>query len=71
MDREFLDRLDKDTDALRDAGLFKAERIITSPQRADIAVGDGSEPIAALRRSTRRRTRASAPRKPLTECCAL
>lgn len=42
MDREFLDRLDKDTDALRDAGLFKAERIITSPQRADIAVGDGS-----------------------------
>ena len=39
---EFLDRLDKDTDALRDAGLFKAERIITSPQRADIAVGDGS-----------------------------
>jgi len=42
MDREFLDRLDKDTEALRDAGLFKAERIITSPQKADIDVGDGS-----------------------------
>jgi glycine C-acetyltransferase len=42
MDREFLDRLDADTEALREAGLFKAERIITSPQRADIAVGGGS-----------------------------
>ena len=42
MDREFLDRLDTETEALREAGLFKGERIITSPQRAAIAVGDGS-----------------------------
>jgi glycine C-acetyltransferase len=42
MDREFLDRLDTETEALREAGLFKGERIITSPQRASIAVGDGS-----------------------------
>jgi glycine C-acetyltransferase len=42
MDRSFLDNLHAETEALRDAGLFKAERVITSPQKADISVGDGS-----------------------------
>ena len=42
MDQAFLDHLHSETEALRDSGLFKAERVITSPQRADIAVGDGS-----------------------------
>ena len=42
MDRAFLDNLGAETEALRDAGLFKAERVITSPQRADISVGDGT-----------------------------
>ncbi len=41
MDRAFLDHLHTETEALREAGLYKAERIITSPQKADIAVGDG------------------------------
>ena len=41
MDQQFLQRLHADTEALREAGLYKAERIITSPQKADIAVGDG------------------------------
>ena len=41
MDQEFLSRLDADTEALRDAGLFKAERVIVSPQQADIAVTSG------------------------------
>ena len=41
MDQAFLDRLSADTHALHEAGLFKAERIITSPQKADIDVGDG------------------------------
>ena len=41
MDQKFLSRLDADTEALRDAGLFKAERVIVSPQQADIAVTSG------------------------------
>ena len=41
MDQSFLDRLHADTEALRSQGLYKAERIITSPQQAEIAVGDG------------------------------
>lgn len=41
MDQAFLDHLHTETEALREAGLYKAERIITSPQKADIAVGDG------------------------------
>ena len=42
MDRAFLDRLHEDTEGLREAGLYKAERIIESPQNADISVGDGT-----------------------------
>ncbi|MDP6944270.1 MAG: glycine C-acetyltransferase [Myxococcota bacterium] len=41
MDLAFLDNLRTELSALREAGLYKAERIITSPQQASIAVGDG------------------------------
>ena len=41
MDQSFLDHLKKETDALREQGLYKAERVITSPQGAAIAVGGG------------------------------
>lgn len=40
MDQGFLQRLHQDTEHLKTEGLFKAERVITSPQRADIQVGD-------------------------------
>ena len=39
MDQEFLDHLASETEALKESGLFKAERVITSPQQAEIAVG--------------------------------
>jgi glycine C-acetyltransferase len=39
MDQAFLERLHTDTEALKSEGLFKAERVITSPQSADIQVG--------------------------------
>ena len=35
----------KELDAIRDAGTFKEERVIVSPQAADISVEDGSEVI--------------------------
>lgn len=35
------DRLQGELDAIRDDGLFKAERIITSPQSAEITLADG------------------------------
>ena len=41
MDQAFLDNLSTELDGLREAGLYKAERVITSPQQASIAVGDG------------------------------
>lgn len=37
--------LQAEIDAIRTAGTFKAERVITTPQRADIRVADGSEVI--------------------------
>ena len=40
MDHVFLERLHQETEALRSEGLFKSERIITSPQQADIQVGE-------------------------------
>lgn len=40
MDQSFLNRLHQDTEGLRAEGLFKSERVITSPQKADITVGD-------------------------------
>ena len=35
------DRYAAELDAIRDQGLFKAERIITSPQSAEITLEDG------------------------------
>ncbi len=45
MDQNFLDHLARETDSLRESGLFKAERVITSPQGAAIRVRDGREVI--------------------------
>ena len=45
MDQEFLDALRDDTEALRDSGLYKAERVIASPQAPAIAVAGGREVI--------------------------
>jgi glycine C-acetyltransferase len=40
VDQAFLQRLHTDTEALKSEGLFKAERVITSPQSANIQVGE-------------------------------
>jgi glycine C-acetyltransferase len=45
MNTRFLERLAAQTDELRDAGLFKAERVIASPQDAVIRLDDGAEVI--------------------------
>ena len=45
MDRALLDRLRINLDKARDEGLFKSERVITSPQQADISVEGGQEVI--------------------------
>ena len=37
----FHDRIDAELAGLREQGLFKAERIITTPQSAEIALADG------------------------------
>lgn len=39
MNRQFLAHLQGQLDSIREQGLYKAERIITSPQRANITVG--------------------------------
>jgi glycine C-acetyltransferase len=39
MNRQFLAHLQGQIDSIREQGLYKAERIITSPQRANITVG--------------------------------
>ena len=43
MDQAFLNRLRSDTEELKTAGLFKAERVILSQQQANIQIADGSE----------------------------
>ena len=43
MDLSFLDHLHAETEALREAGLYKEERIITSPQQSSIEVTGGRE----------------------------
>ena len=43
MHQPFLDHLAKETAALRDEGLFKEERVITSHQDAAIQVGDDGQ----------------------------
>jgi len=45
MDPAFLERLRQQLDEVRSEGLFKSERVITSPQQADISVADGIEVI--------------------------
>jgi glycine C-acetyltransferase len=42
LDQAFLDRLSGQLDDLREQGLFKSERVITTPQGAAIQVDDGS-----------------------------
>ena len=39
----FLGQLAADTAELKEHGLYKAERVITSPQRAEISVDEGAE----------------------------
>src|SRR5262245_40202487 len=41
----FLQRLASDTEQLRGQGLFKPERVLTSPQQAVVRVSDGAEVI--------------------------
>ena len=43
MDRRFLDSLETEVEQIRENGLFKKERVITSPQGAAIRVQDGGE----------------------------
>ena len=43
MDSGYLEHLRRKTDALRDTGLYKAERVIASPQDAAIRLADGRE----------------------------
>jgi glycine C-acetyltransferase len=43
VDESILDHLEKETDALREGGLYKAERVIVSPQQAEIRVRGGAE----------------------------
>jgi glycine C-acetyltransferase len=45
MKREFLAQLAIETERLRDQGLFKSERILSSPQQANIRTADGPEVI--------------------------
>ena len=45
MKSEFLQRLASDTEQLRAQGLFKPERVLTSPQQAVVRVSDGAEVI--------------------------
>jgi glycine C-acetyltransferase len=43
MDRPFLDRLARQTDELRAAGLYKPERVLASPQQPVVRLADGRE----------------------------
>ncbi|HYR94658.1 MAG TPA: aminotransferase class I/II-fold pyridoxal phosphate-dependent enzyme, partial [Methylomirabilota bacterium] len=45
MDRRFLDSLARQVAEIREAGLYKKERVITSPQGAEIRVAPGDEVI--------------------------
>jgi glycine C-acetyltransferase len=45
MDQSFLDRLQRDTEALRAQGLYKAERVIRSRQGGHVVVADGRDVI--------------------------
>ncbi|MCJ7556454.1 MAG: glycine C-acetyltransferase [Gammaproteobacteria bacterium] len=45
MDAKFLSQLEQDLQGLRETGLFKPERVITTPQQAVIGVQNGQEVI--------------------------
>ena len=45
MNRQFLDHLAQETEALKVSGLFKSERIITSPQQSVIRTEDGQQVV--------------------------
>ena len=45
MDARFLEHLEKETASLRESGLYKSERVITSPQSAAIKIEGGREVI--------------------------
>ena len=45
MDQSFLNQLDQEVTDIREAGLYKAERVIVSPQGTVIRMQDGSEAI--------------------------
>src|SRR3974390_998294 len=45
MDTQFLQRLARDTEQLRSEGVYKDERIISSPQQAVVRLQDGREVI--------------------------
>jgi len=45
LDQNFLDRLARQTDELRAAGLFKPERVLSSPQQPVVRLADGRELI--------------------------
>ncbi|MCP1726341.1 glycine C-acetyltransferase [Natronospira proteinivora] len=45
MKADILEHLRKELDTLREEGLYKAERVITTPQEAEIALADGKEVI--------------------------
>ena len=45
MDRAFLQRLAQDTEKLREQGLYKAERVLASPQQAVVQVANGPQVI--------------------------
>jgi glycine C-acetyltransferase len=47
VDRAFLDRLSSELNQLRETGLFKPERVLTSPQQSTVRVGAG-EPVINL-----------------------
>ena len=43
MNQSFLDRLQTELNLIETNGLFKGERIITSPQSSKVTIEDGSE----------------------------
>jgi glycine C-acetyltransferase len=43
--RAFLDRLATETEKLREQGLYKVERVLATPQQANVRVADGAEVI--------------------------
>ena len=45
MDQNFLDQLEQEVTEIREAGLYKSERTIVSPQGTVIRMQDGSEAI--------------------------